>query len=449
VSHSGNPASLAYPTARVRWPKILQEAIIHVETVVAAQPSSQPEKKDGSLVIYHLDALLAEMENGAPLLPLPHDGASDILDWNAELEQLGPISWHDSPWLYTECYLYRRIQTCFSMRETPFWKHYDVFARQKEKALASSKDVIVELVQWLLEFDQKTNLDQVTSEEDRKALMEEFIQVSLWGNASDLLLLIHVSVEELQSRQGKKSRELFNKNVVDDDTEQVWRLLSSLPSRTDAREIHIVLDNSGFEFITDLILAAHLLAANYATTVVLHGKAMPWFVSDVTSDDLETTLEILETARFSEPATDAEAADIKTFASLLRNHIGTHRLIYEAHPFWTTQHPYARLLDLAPDLHAKLASAELVIFKGDLNYRKLVFDGLWPHATTFRHALGPLGRTAESPELGLRILALRTCKADTCVGLQPGRAEGIDPDGTGEWTRGGKYAVISFCDTKS
>lgn len=51
------------------------------------------------------------------------------------------------------------------------------------------------------------------------------------------------------------------------------------------------------------------------------------------------------------------------------------------------------------------------------------------HTTTFRHALGALRTPAKSGTLGLRILALRTSKADTCVGLRPGKEE-IDPCGT-------------------
>jgi hypothetical protein len=51
------------------------------------------------------------------------------------------------------------------------------------------------------------------------------------------------------------------------------------------------------------------------------------------------------------------------------------------------------------------------------------------HTTTFRHALGALRTPAKSGTLGLRILALRTSKADTCVELRPGKEE-IDPCGT-------------------
>lgn len=358
------------------------------------------------------------------------------------------MAWHNSPWLYTECYMYRLIHTCFSRRETTFWIGYDVFARQKSTSLKSSKTVIVELVQWLLEICQKIHKNEVKSAENMKALLEEMLQVSLWGNATDLLLLISVSVEELQSRQGKRSREMFKGNVVDDDTEQVWELLSAMPENSSKREIHVVLDNSGFEFVTDLVLVAYLLAANYAKTVVLHGKAIPWFVSDVTASDLDVTLDTLEHGNFSGTVTPEEASSLNEFSAQLRAYLTSGRLRYEAHPFWTTQHSYARLPQVAPQLYQDLSAAELVIFKGDLNYRKLVFDGLWPRTTTFQHALGALGDRAKAAGSGLRILALRTCKADTCVGLAPGRESEIDPEATGEWTRTGKYAVISFCDAK-
>ncbi|MCJ1404945.1 hypothetical protein MMC11_008171 [Xylographa trunciseda] len=442
ISHSGNETSLAYSTARTRWPKIIEAAIADVDATVSNQTENSEVFRDGKDVVKDLKHTLLKMQSNARLAPIPDDGAADIEDFNAELDQLGPVTWHSSPWLYCECYLYRLVQSCFSRRKTSFWKVYDVFAKQKRTALRTSKAAFVELTQWYLSTDHKTHGESLGNPHNLKALMEEMIQISLWGNATDLLLLISVSVEELQSRQGRKSREKFKENVVDDDTEQVWDLLSAMPHSTASREIHIVLDNAGFEFVTDLVFVAYLLAANYATRIVLHGKAKPWFVSDVTVRDLEFSSSTLEQAAFSDPVTSDEAQSLKEVGSQLRHHVESGRLRYEAHPFWTTQHPYARMAELAPDLHAQLAAAELVVFKGDLNYRKLVFDGLWPHTTTFARALGSLG------EAGLRILALRTCKADTCVGLQTGKEDDIDPYGSREWTRTGKFAVISFFDGK-
>ena len=43
--------------------------------------------------------------------------------------------------------------------------------------------------------------------------------------------------------------------------------------------------------------------------------------------------------------------------------------------------------DVAPDLYAELSQLKLIIFKGDLNYRKLVGDRDWPLSTTFTQAV--------------------------------------------------------------
>lgn len=58
----------------------------------------------------------------------------------------------------------------------------------------------------------------------------------------------------------------------------------------------VVLDNAGLELYTDLLLADFLVASGLAGTVTLHGKLLPWFVSDTTAGDLEAVLRALEAA---------------------------------------------------------------------------------------------------------------------------------------------------------
>lgn len=50
--------------------------------------------------------------------------------------------------------------------------------------------------------------------------------------------------------------------------------------------------------------------------------------------------------------------------------------------FWTTQYAYQDMPSAAPDLVADLAQSGLVIFKGDLNYRKYVPLNLGPIQTS-------------------------------------------------------------------
>ncbi len=449
VSHSGNAKSLAHPTARNRWPKIVAAAVADVEMSRAVPGLTPDEVEDGEAAAADLAQLLSDMQNDRSMGPLPADGAADIQAFNDELDQLGPMTWHNSPWLYTECYLYRAVQACFSRRNTALWKAYDVFSRQKQRALLGSGMAAAELVQCL---DRAVAaVEEGVAGVAADALLEEMLEISLWGNAQDLLLLVHLSVEELQSRQGQRARASFKTKIVDDDSEAVLSLLAELRTTSGRpREIHVVLDNAGFEFVADLVLVAYLLAAGYADAVVLHGKAFPWFVSDATSQDLDFTLRTLQQATaFATDLSPEPAAALRSLGATLAGHFETGRLRWEQHAFWTTQHSYARLPQLAPDLWAQLAAADLVVFKGDLNYRKLVFDGLWPRTTPFQQAIGELGKFPAQGISGPRILSLRTCKADTVVGLAPGKEEEIDPQGAGEWTRNGQYAVISFFDGKS
>ena len=56
-------------------------------------------------------------------------------------------------------------------------------------------------------------------------------------------------------------------------------------------------------------------------------------------------------------------------------------------PFWTFPHDFSEMATAAPELYEELSASKLVIFKGDLNYRKLVGDLEWPVQTSFSKAL--------------------------------------------------------------
>lgn len=431
----------------MRWPKIIDNAAEDVNATIRSGHLTREEAEEGRLISQKLNELNVALGNDAALQPIPDDGGSDIGDYNAELKALGNITWRNAPWLYTECYLYRLMHTFFALSQSNIWKKYDVFAGPKRQSSTASISGIVELVQWFRTINQNARDEIIETPEARKALMEEMIQISLWGNATDLSLLTTISIEELQSRQGKKARQNLKENVVDDDTDQVWDLLGPLPEKGGTREIHIVLDNAGFELLADLLLAVYLLSAGYANDIVLHGKAMGWFVSDVNAHDLEDLVEAFMTGNIFKEVQDDDRKALKQFGTELRTLLDNGQLRFEADPFWTSQHPFGRLPEVAPKLYEQLSRAELVIFKGDLNYRKLVFDGLWPKTTPFQQALGALGDAKRTN--GLRILALRTCKADTCVGLtRPDQEEILHRESDGEWTRNGKYAVISYCNAK-
>lgn len=163
--------------------------------------------------------------------------------------------------------------------------------------------------------------------------------------------------------------------------------------------------------------------------VVFHTKNMPWFVSDTCSSDVTYTLEKLEDASF---APVAQRTAVRAMAARWKEHFaaGRFRLMTGRDAplgastgpigdFWTLPHDFASLPSMAPEVLEELRKSGLVIFKGDLNYRKLTQDAAWSPTTPFEESLGALAGK-------LDLLALRTCKSDVCVGLREGQAEELD-----------------------
>ena len=443
ISNSGDPQSFAYPTARERWPKILSSAIDEIASTISGNNGLSKEDVDAGRVIQAKLTLLKKgMLENAALEPIPQDGRPDIESYNQEFDTLKDRKWLAAPWLYTECYMYRLIHTYFTL-STHFWHSFDMFATSKRSSLVGSKKGTIELVKRFRGVLQAIAEKQAVDEDTEKAIFEEMIQISLWGNATDLSLLTSLSVEELNSLQGKAVREGNKKNIVVDDTEQVWSILSRLQSVRSSKDIHIVLDNAGFELLTDLVFAGYLIQSGYAKKIVLHGKRMPWFVSDVNPEDLYYLIEGFANGTIYDDIDPTDKDELQEAGKYWKGLIHSGQLEFRAELFWTTQHPFGRLPIVEPALFEDLTDADLVIYKGDLNYRKLTYDGLWPHSTPFSEALGPLAKKHDGQ--GVRSLVLRTAKADVCVGLKRGQDANLEEG----WTRHGKYAVVSYWDAKS
>lgn len=84
------------------------------------------------------------------------------------------------------------------------------------------------------------------------------------------------------------------------------------------------------------------------------------------------------------------------------------------------------------NIYAQFSDAKLVIFKGDLNYRKLLGDVNFEYNISFTAALGNFQPT--------NILSLSTMKSDICVGLPNDTAEFFEMHKDKLIT--GEYAII-------
>ncbi|ETN40322.1 uncharacterized protein HMPREF1541_04598 [Cyphellophora europaea CBS 101466] len=488
--------SFAHPSARTRWPAIITSAIDDMHRSVAALPSSAPADKvcEGKRIVADLAALKYELQHDRALIPLelePQQGSNgdDLALYNEELAQREQLSktkqlrWHDVEWLFSECYLYRRMANLFS--RSAHWRDYDVFARQKTQTFRSSRPAVLELAARYREIVQRiresavaapvegsassdsAKPDEAVVKEAERVLFEEMAEICLWGNATDLSLLTTLSYEDIQKLQGSEAKKGREEKVLVNQLQEAFEVLwQAKQEGKQNRRVDFVLDNAGFELYVDLVLAGYLLETGLATEVVMHPKSIPWFVSDVIPKDLEQLLEVMRDPRgFYEGGADEEQQQKQATAPLgqkeeedvkfLFEHWATlhaeGQLILRPNRFWTHPGSFWRLPHVEPVLFEDMKEAELTVFKGDLNYRKLVGDANWDPTTPFQEAIGPLGKSS-----GLRTLALRTCKGDVVVGLPKGKDEelralpgGGGDSGAREWAFNGKWAVVQFSDGKA
>lgn len=298
--------------------------------------------------------------------------------------------------------MYRRISTFFSLSK--HWKNYDIFARQKIDTFRTSRNAVVELATRYRELNEQlqqkksATLDAAAEE----LLFREFFEICLWGNATDLSLLTNLTYEDIQKLQGSEARKAAEQNILINDLPAAYQILKKARDEGKAeRRVDFVLDNAGFELYVDLILAGFLLATGLATQIVLHPKSIPWFVSDVLPTDFAALLNAISNPRaFFEtqsedeklqdktptPLSDKDAEDLQyVFQDWAIRH-AEGELAMRPNRYWTAGGSFWRLPHEQPELHAELKEAELVIFKGDLNYRKLTGDVSFYDTTLQKYA---------------------------------------------------------------
>jgi hypothetical protein len=167
-----------------------------------------------------------------------------------------------------------------------------------------------------------------------------------------------------------------------------------------------------------------LLSLNKAQVIYLHIKDIPWFVSDTTETDFSWTLQKMK---------DSDMEALSTLGRKWQQRVQDGTFVLKKHFYWTLCHDFSEMKSTAGKLYEDLSKSKLVLFKGDLNYRKLVGDRKWPYTTPFPEALWGF---CPAP-----LCALRTIKAEVVVGLEEGKGKevaAVDKD----WMITGSYAVI-------
>ncbi len=385
------PGTWAHFTITVRLPEIARRTL--------AENDFPPE------AAARLEALIQEIPQG-PIRPLQDPGAPDQADWDAYVAPVAGQDWLEVPWFFAETYFYRRILEATGYFQPGPGQGVDPYRQQKRLGLESTRKAVHGLSRllrgWLAEGWHPERFQQL-------------LHMDLWGNRADLSLW----PAEGEQEYDRVSLDPRHEHLLVDETPQLQAHLEGLGP---GLRVDFMVDNAGFELITDLALAVYLLSSQGAAEVYLHLKPHPTFVSDAMIPDVEATLAWLQ----------AEAdPDGRWLGQEGARHRQEGRLHLVDHFYWTS--PLAGW-EMPLDLQETLRPSHLVISKGDANYRRLLGDRHWPFTAPFQEILAYF----PAP-----ILALRTLKSEVACGLTAKaiqRASQADP----EWQVDGQWGMIQF-----
>jgi len=412
--------TFAYPTIKDRCPVILCKVIdhLHRERNNVGRDMGAEAMNGVSKVVEELSKLRYEMQTSKPIVDLV-DGVGNADVWNdylkdQKMNEKNP-SWFSSAWLWVECYMYRRITQALNMTGVEQLKGLDYFRQQKEDGYHGSLPSMVQLGSWLV-----SQLSSLTPDMYQKT-WGMLVQVCLWGNKCDLS--ISAGDRAVASGDPVAALQILQENILTDSKEEAWQYMVDKAGIVD-----IVMDNSGFELFTDLCLADFLVSSGVAAQVRMRVKDQPWFVSDTTIPDITWTINQLSMGL-------ENTSPLAELSRKWSSYFKTGVWVVKADSFWTYPHSFNLMADTDPVLYQELGEACLVIFKGDLNYRKLVGDLNWETTATFKSALQGFLPTS--------VLSLRTAKADVMVGLEPGQAERVTKVDS-QWMVSGQWGVIQY-----
>jgi hypothetical protein len=337
-------------------------------------------------------ALMAELRQTRPVRTLV-SSQPDQAQWNARLAACPNRGWLDLPFYFAEAFFYRRLLEAIHYFDPGPWQGIDPFQAAKDdqlhKDIRPFEDSLEGL--WDLPDDERC---------------EAFLYCCLWGNQVDLSN--STTVFWLPTSQDR---------LIVNHASFFTRRLSQ-----GVKNLAYILDNVGIELYFDLGWIDFLLATGRVERVTVHLKNVPFFISDTMPKDLLGSIRLLKGSSRQQAVQAARRLEGALAGGTLR---------LEASPFWTSGLTYRE----APlEFTQALGGADLAVFKGDLNYRRLLGDLHWDPATPLEAILDYI----PSP-----VAVLRTLKSQLVAGLAAGQAaqlNRLDPN----WLINSEHGIIQY-----
>ena len=356
-------------------------------------------------IIDALRGILSDIRDGYVMPLQGHKSEEDVI-WQGYVLPHLQQTWLDVPFFFAEMYLYRRILETIGYFRVNEVQCADPFLRTKHQGLSSA----IAHPQYIERLCNPSHYTEQNVLEGFQAIL----LANLWANRADLSQL-----------SGG-----FNANSTDFGPEEANGLLSNdlsavaeyvLNAGLTLKRVDLILDNAGMELLADLALADYLLGANLAQQVILHCKRDPVFVSDATMQDVDRTIQTLTTTH---------STQLQVWAARLSAQMYNQQLVIKDHPFWNLPLYFREMPDR---LRQDFAQSDLIISKGDANYRRLVDDRHWNFTTPIADVVNYL----PAPCLALRVL-----KCEVLVGITAETLATVSKEPN--WMINGNYALIQF-----
>ena len=384
-----NPDSWTYYSIVTRLPEIAKRIII--------------ENDFSEEINNNIQTLINEISDGK--IRLLNDDEMSGISWNFFVIPYTGKTWLEIPWFFAELYFYRRILEAIGYFDykTPYYKH-DPYIYQKGLGIEDGINKLGRLLQSQIEGH------------DLKSALEKMLKLNLWGNKADLS--IWPSGSEMEMSSTLEALINFDDYLLINHVEGIKKyLIGKTP-----KQIDFLIDNTGFELICDLLFVDFLLRNNFSERIILHLKEYPIFVSDALIKDVFILLDRLNSSRDER---------IRDFGKRLSGNLKNGNLKFEDEAFWISPLPFWQM---PAELKEKIKKSDLIISKGDANYRRLNGDLHWQPDQEFKNIYS---------EMKVPVLILRVIKSDPIIGISRSGYEKLNHQDS-EWMKNGRWGLIQF-----
>lgn len=328
-------------------------------------------------------------------IQLLQEETSDKSLWDKDLEPWIGQTWLQIPWFLAETYFFRRVLESVCYFQPGPWMGCDPYRRLKDQEMQEAS----------VSFTKNYLTSPIIAD---LQIFQEACYHALWGNRGDLS-----NLDEFDSDMSPQSDQ-----IMLNQAEKAYNFLLEKPAK-----IAYFFDNAGKELFYDLAFVDLLLNTGLASSITGYFKNQPFFVSDATPEDLQKTLNLLDSSSMR---------DSQQLSQRIIEAINSSALRIETPPFLTTSRMYR---DLPTALRKGISTHDLAIFKGDVNYRRLFGDRHWEPTTPVEDAGGYFPTS---------FLSLRTLKAELILGISSETLKTIEKNGEPDWLINGKRGMITF-----